>query len=568
MPLTWQGETIGVMTLSSDGDSGSFSKREVEILQRFAGPAAVAVSNARESSFRHALIHAGPNAIVAVDREGRINEFNEEAAKLFKYSSGDLQGESVSRLYWGGLEDARRVQELLGKRGKIKEQEVFGRSKSGEKLPLSLAAALLRDDAGEAMGSVGILEDLRLQSLRGRTQLLVDALLEIGESEDLEQIVDCVLASALTLLYADAGCLFLVGGDSFDVMTWKPVEDDLMQALRGEAVHDRLVELAKADPRRIVFLEETAGPLRLLPDARSSVLVPICTEARLLAFLLIESLEASHFSADLKLLEVLAAQAAVSINRVQLLRDRERTQRNLLLSSNAINVGQIATSFVHEAKNSLNGMHLALQLLGEDLLRLPDGKERRISIARLQGVQSEVARFDELSRRLQRFTQMGLRPQKREVYLNDVVNRTLQVLGSALRSKGMKTETRLDPSLDVPAQGRGNPVLVDEQQIQQVLMNLILNAMDASPDRKPLVVETKAQGEHVEMSVTDRGTGIPRNVLAKLFQPFYTTKPGGVGIGLFLSRILVEENHGGSIEISPGSSGKGATFTVRMPRTT
>jgi signal transduction histidine kinase len=253
---------------------------------------------------------------------------------------------------------------------------------------------------------------------------------------------------------------------------------------------------------------------------------------------------------------------------VQLLNDRARTERGLQVSANAIAVGQIATTFLHEAKNSLSGISLTAQSLHEDIERETDLKSKKDYIDRLVAIQAEVDRFDTLSRRLQRFTQQGLTPQKKEVYLNSIVQQTLVLMGSALRSKGLKKEIKLDPILDTPSgrgKGKGHPILADEDQIQQVLMNLILNAVAASGDRRPLVVETRNLSDSVEIKVTDHGTGIQGKIKGNLFKPFFTTKKDGVGLGLFLSRILVEDNHGGSIDVS-STPGKGATFTVRLPK--
>jgi len=164
VPLIWKDEVVGVMALSSSSEAGEFSPREIEILQRFAGPVAIAVQNARVSAFRDALIHRGPDAIIAVDNKGRITEFNEEAVKIFGYPSRhELFGRKISELYWGGVEEARKIQTLLEQKKKIKDLEVFCRSAKGEKLPIYLAAALLSDENGVAMGSVGTFNDMRLR---------------------------------------------------------------------------------------------------------------------------------------------------------------------------------------------------------------------------------------------------------------------------------------------------------------------------------------------------------------------------------------------------------------------
>jgi signal transduction histidine kinase len=205
--------------------------------------------------------------------------------------------------------------------------------------------------------------------------------------------------------------------------------------------------------------------------------------------------------------------------------------------------------------------------VNEDIESEPDLRNRKDYLDRLRAVQEEILRFDALSRRLQRFTQQGLKPEKKRVHVNDIVRQTLILLGSAIRSKGVKLESRLDAKLDSPGsgKGKGSPILADEDQIQQALMNLVLNAVAASASRRPLVAETRSLPEHVEIRVTDYGIGIPNDVRRHLFKPFFTTKKDGVGLGLFLSRILVEDNHDGSIEIVSSVGGKGTTFCLRLP---
>ncbi len=573
VPLVSEGAIIGAITLSSESTKHYLSRREVDTLKRFAGPAAIAVQNARDNSFRNALVDAGPNAIVAVDRTGNITMFNDEAARLFKYSSGtSLLNKSVTTLYWGGFEEAQRVQMLLDTQGKVKDLEIFGRTVSEEKIPLSLVGSILKDETGEILGSVGILEDQRIQSLRGRAQTVVSALREISDEEELGAISDLVVLRAVELLYASAGCIFIREDESFEVRSPYGQDEVLYQALVEGIANQPLATLASSDDPQnwqTFFLPDDPilGDIRLRPDTRSAVLVPIRSDRRLHAFLLIESCEKNHFNSDQKLLEVLASQAAVSINRVQLLRYREETLENLHLATNAIAVGQITTTFIHEAKNALNGMSLTLLGLMKDIGSEATLKSREDYLDRLLAVQSELTRFDDLSRRLQAFSRQGLKPEKREVYLNEVISRTLELLRSALRKHGVKEEVRLHQSLDAPSErGKGNPILVDEYQVQQVLMNIILNAIAALPDRGRLLIETKNFADHVEARVTDYGEGISEDTRRRLFQPFFTTRKDGVGLGLFLSKILIERNHNGRIEVFSSGPGKGSTFAIYIPK--
>lgn len=403
------------------------------------------------------------------------------------------------------------------------------------------------------------------QTKEARNQV-VNAIGEINSAENLEQILDLIVFHAVAFLSADAGCMFLKEGESIKAAAPYGYDESDLDGLADDAVRRRIAEIAAHGETRVLSLSDTgAGELRLLRRSRSVVLVPIRTKTRALGVLLVESREPNHFDADQELLAILASQAAISISRLQLLQERAATQHGLLVSANAIAVGQIATSFIHETKNALNGMSITVHNLRDDLDREPNLKGKKDYTERLSNIQLEFQRIDELARRLQRFTQQGLRSQKEEGYFNEIVTRTLQLLGSAFRSKALKHELKLDSSLDRPAAGKGNPIVADESQIQQVLMNLILNAIAASSQRGRLVIETRNQPSQVEFRVTDYGRGISDDERRQLFTPFFTTKREGVGLGLFISKVLVEKNHGGTIEVS-SVYGKGATFSVILPK--
>src|SRR6185312_13608763 len=294
--------------------------------------------------------------------------------------------------------------------------------------------------------------------------------------------------------------------------------------------------------------------------------VPMLVRDKVIGALVVQDYddETAFSEEHLHLLTAVASQAAIAIDNYRLLHNARlqlaETQENLHLSANAIAVGQITTTFVHEAKNALNGMSLTILNLMEDIAKETDLKSKDDYLEQLASVQSELKRFDDLSRRLQRFTQQGLRPEKKEAHLNEIVVHTLQLLGSALRKHRIRQETRLEQSLDA------TPIFVDEYQIQQVLMNLILNAIAASTVSGRLVIETRNHLDHVEARVTDFGQGIADEARQELFRPFFTTREDGVGLGLFLSRTLIEKNHQGRIEVFSNGPGNGATFSVCLPR--
>ncbi len=114
---------------------------------------------------------------------------------------------------------------------------------------------------------------------------------------------------------------------------------------------------------------------------------------------------------------------------------------------------------------------------------------------------------------------------------------------------------RLDPTLKV--------VEVDPLKVRRILENLVRNALEAMPNGGRLTIETKGEGDHFTVLVTDTGVGIPRERFTNLFRPFYTTKSNGLGLGLAYSQKAAEA-HGGTIEVE-SEVGKGTTFKVRLP---
>ena len=107
-------------------------------------------------------------------------------------------------------------------------------------------------------------------------------------------------------------------------------------------------------------------------------------------------------------------------------------------------------------------------------------------------------------------------------------------------------------------------VPLDNDSLKQVYLNLILNAVEAMPEGGPLAIEVRERNAKIEVSIGDHGQGVPREDLERLGSPFYTTKPKGSGLGLFLTRRLVQTS-GGDLTID-SEVGKGTTCVVRLPR--
>jgi hypothetical protein len=145
-----------------------------------------------------------------------------------------------------------------------------------------------------------------------------------------------------------------------------------------------------------------------------------------------------------------------------------------------------------------------------------------------------------------------------EVNLNKVIQETLSLLEHQLQKSGIQLKTELEPNL--------KPVMGNGGKLQQVFLNLFLNARDAMSSGGTLEVRSWGEGSGVKIEVSDTGTGIAPENLHRIYDPFFTTKAArkGTGLGLSVSYGIIQE-HGGSIEVSNRRSG-GATFCLALPR--
>ncbi len=217
-------------------------------------------------------------------------------------------------------------------------------------------------------------------------------------------------------------------------------------------------------------------------------------------------------------------------------------------------VGQLAAGFAHEVKNPMAGIKVAMSVLSEESYIPPEDK------GVLRKVMGEITRLEGMMKDFLNFA----KPQKplfESVNLNQVLNTTLTFyLKNHSVGAGSQEKVRVVKEL-----GEIPPVLADVSQLQQVFLNLFLNALDAMPDGGNLGVRSRLEedGAKVRIEITDTGKGIREDLLGKIFEPFFTTKAKGTGLGLAISRQLIEQ-HEGTIGASIRPEG-GTMFTILLP---
>lgn len=233
--------------------------------------------------------------------------------------------------------------------------------------------------------------------------------------------------------------------------------------------------------------------------------------------------------------------------------------QKLMLSDRLASLGQLAASVAHEINNPVAGV-LNLAKLMERLLR-DDGvpPERLADFRRYLGqIVMETTRVGRIVGDLLAFSRRSA-PHHAETNLNQVIESTLSLVAHKLKLANVIVELRLDPHLP--------HVLCDRSQMQQVVLNLVLNAAEAmQPHGQGLLrIETGRIDGEVFIRVTDNGEGIPPDALPRIFDPFFTTKPEGKGVGLGLAVTYgIIQAHQGDIEVS-SQPGKGTTFTINLP---
>ena len=211
-------------------------------------------------------------------------------------------------------------------------------------------------------------------------------------------------------------------------------------------------------------------------------------------------------------------------------------------------LGELATGLAHEIRNPLAGIAGVIEIIGRDL---PVTSPAR---AVVKDVRQEIARINHIVTDLLQ-TARPHPPKVRKSDLNTTVEHAVMLGRQQALAKSVEITLQKDPSLP--------EVEHDSDQIHQVLLNLLLNALQAIDKNGKITVTVKPRGATAVVEVTDNGRGIAPDHLPNIFRPFYTTKGEGTGLGLSLARRIVEDHHG-RIDVT-SAVGKGTTFAVVLP---
>jgi signal transduction histidine kinase len=236
----------------------------------------------------------------------------------------------------------------------------------------------------------------------------------------------------------------------------------------------------------------------------------------------------------------------------QLRESREEIQRlyrtQMSRAEHLATLGELAAGLAHEIRNPLAGIAGVIDIIGRDLPESSPGRQV------LQEVQQEILHIKNILSDLLDYA----RPRQPEFHLADLsatAERAVSLARQQVLSRPIQIKVVRNDDL--------TPVEHDPAQIQQVLLNLLLNGIQALDGKGQVCVDLATEPGFAVVRVRDTGKGIAPERLTNIFRPFYTTKGGGTGLGLSLSRRIVED-HGGTIDVA-STPGHGTEFTVRLP---
>jgi PAS domain S-box-containing protein len=455
---------------------------------------------------------------VAISRleDGKILEVNDGCEQQTGHLRADVIGRTPQELdLWVDPSVRTAIVAELKAGGKIANREVRWRSKSGRELTILFSADTIVMDDEPCLLSVAM-NVTEHKQVEARHQAILRALPDwIFLTSRQGVFLDCHVKNRRHLLAEP-------------------------ETFIGRTLHDVLPPSLADDLARLgerVATTDTAGTLEYS--------VPIDGDLRYY------EVRAVRCDGD-RILSIVrdqtdAKRAELNVNELR---------RELAHIARVTTVSAMAGSLAHEICQPLTGMRTtaqaALRLLGPSDLQLTQVREALGDI---------IADSDRATAVIERLRSMlRSEPARRApVDVNYAVEEVLRLMHFDLKEKGIRLTRELQPGLP--------PVMGDRVQLQQVVLNLLINACEAvemqGDGDKRVGLRTSSQGGHVTLAVIDHGVGLAQDQIGRVFEPFYTTKPEGMGLGLWICEMIAEA-HDGRISVEPNDA-RGVTFSLRLP---
>ncbi|MBN9587717.1 MAG: PAS domain S-box protein [Alphaproteobacteria bacterium] len=498
----------------------------IDIGQRHAGRAA--------DSRLAAIISSSDDAIIGKTLKGIVTDWNRAAEQIFGYSAAEMTGQPIANLLPPGLEDEEAaILARISREERVDHFETRRRCKDGRIIDVSMTVSPVWNAAGELIGASTVARDITTakaaQDALRRSEAHLKSVLQTVP--DAMVVIDT--AGIMHSFSATAETLF---GYKAEEVVGKNVSMLMPEPYRSQ--HDGYL-------RRYL----TTGEKRIIGTGRLVV-----GQRR----------DGSTFPMELAVGEMVSGQGRFFTGFVRDITDRQKTQQRLqdlqaelIFMSRFTALGEMASTLAHELNQPLTA---AANYLSGARRLLDAGRSGDLALVRgaIDNAAEQALRAGQIIKRLREFVSRGESDRCAE-NLRKLIEEAAALALVGAKQIGAHISYDFDPEADL--------VLVDKIQIQQVIHNLIRNALEAMQevDHRQLKVATRRlDRDTIEMMVADTGPGIAPEIAAKLFQPFMTTKRQGMGVGLSISRTIVE-SHGGRLwaEDNPGG---GTIFRLTLRR--
>jgi PAS domain S-box-containing protein len=525
-------------------------------------------------AFLSAVVESSDDAIITKNLEGMITSWNRAAERIFGYKESEVKGKHISILIPAErLEEENEIISRIRRGVRVEHFETVRRAKDGRLLDLSITVSPIRNEHGVVIGASKIARDITDRRVdERRRRFLTDATASFSLSLDFESTVRSIVKVTVPAI-ADFSVLDLIRpDDKFERVSWAngvfhrsdfdeisryapprfspthPVSRAFASgaSVLVPAVDAEWIESMAISPEHARFLQRIGlqSVLTVLLMARGKTL------GALTLYMAAES-GRHHTRENVMLAEEFARRASEALENALLYRDAQNAvaEREKFLS--------IAS---HELKTPLTTLQLQLQGAIRMLRRKDPGAVEK-STALVENAEKQGMKIGKLVNELLDITQITsgkLRIQPESVDLSELARSVADHFSPELTDKGIALEVRAPE----PVRGRW-----DRFRLDQVLTNLISNAIKYG-NSKPITISVDNAPKVARMVVKDQGAGMEPSFLKRIFNPFEQGEPtgqhGGLGLGLFITRQIVE-SHGGKIAVT-SRQGEGSMFTIELPR--
>ena len=520
-----------------------------------------------------AIVESSDDGIIGMDLDGTITAWNHGAERLYGYDAREAIGRSIRIVVPEGRQEEESEVLARIKRGeRVEHFETIRCRKDGSCVPVSLSLSPIRDDGGNVIGASKIARDITdRRRATERAAFLAEVGAVLAGSLDYATTLKTVVNMAVPSIADWCAVDILTDERKLErlaVAHVDPAKIDLARTIRSryedasspyspgsvvrtgtpaivkEISDDMIVAAAPGDEERIALVRSLG--------LRSYIIAPLKARGRTLGALTLVTAESGRVynDDDFRFAQDVAFRAALAVDNARAYDDAQLANRLK---------DEFLATLSHELRTPLNAI-LGYSRLVQSGMLTPDKHTHA-----LQAVERNATALTQIVEDVldvSRIISGKIRLDVQPVDLPRVVSDAVETVLPAAEAKHIRVHTILDPS--------AAPISGDPDRLQQIVWNLVSNAVKFTPKNGVIQVRLERVNSHVEIIVSDTGVGISPDFLPHIFERFRqadngtTREHAGIGLGLAIVRHLVEL-HGGTIHAASGGPEKGSTFRVRLP---